>query len=191
MSVFTQRMSTFNFQLHKRCQLRQARFYLAFIFKKYSQNQRMKFPMAKTEKHTWHWNGQIGDFKLYNAIWGKKIGKKQPVVIGLSALFFRPVTCRCRPDMISLGKHWSRDLFQKHKRLWLEQGCHSQRFPLKAVFMFFCHSSDFLETICFFFSVSKADLSSHQIEPFNNVTLTIIVFPLKNIPEILFCADLF
>ena len=37
---------------------------------------------------------------------------------------------------------------------------------------------------------TKAGLSSHQIEPFNNVTLT-IVFPLKNIPEILFCGDLF
>ena len=35
MSVFTQRMSTFDFQLHQRCQLRRARFYLAFIFKKY------------------------------------------------------------------------------------------------------------------------------------------------------------
>ena len=42
----------------------------------------------------------------------------------------------------------------------------------------------------FFFFISKADLSSHQIEPFNNVTLT-IVLPLKNIPEILFCGDLF
>ena len=116
MSVFTQKMSTFDFQLHQRCQLRRARFYLAFIFKKYAQNQRIKFPMAKTEKRTWHWNGQIGE----------KIGKKQPVVIGLSALFIRPVTFRCRPDIISLRKHWSRDLFQKHKRLWLEQGCHSQ-----------------------------------------------------------------
>ena len=43
----------------------------------------------------------------------------------------------------------------------------------------------------FFFFVSKAaDLSIHQIEPVNNVTLT-IVFSLKNIPEILFCGDLF
>ena len=132
--------------------------WLSYYFKKYAQNQRMKFPMVKTEKCTWHWNGQIGDFKLYNAIWGKKNGKKQPVVIGLSALFIRPVACRRRPDIISLRKHWSRDLFQKHERLWLEQGCHSQRFPFKAVFMFFCHSNDFLETICFFFLYQQGRL---------------------------------
>ena len=44
---------------------------------------------------------------------------------------------------------------------------------------------------CYFlFFVIKVDLSSRQIEPSNNVTLA-IVFRLKNIPEILFCGDLF
>jgi len=72
MLVFTQRMSTFDFHLHQRCQLQRAKFYFAFIFKKYTRNWRMKFSMAKTEKRTWHWNGQMGDFKLYNAIWREK-----------------------------------------------------------------------------------------------------------------------
>ena len=156
-------MSTFDFQLHQRCHLRWARFYLAFIFKKYAQHQRMKFFMAKTEKCTWHWNGQIGDFRLYNAIWGEKIGKKQPVEIGLSALFISPVTCRHRPDIILIRKHWSRDLFQKHSRLWLEQGCHSQRFPLKAAFVFSCHSNHFLETICFFFFCQEGNLDNNFV----------------------------
>ena len=162
MSVFTQRMSTFDFQLHQRCQLRRARFYLknmhrikewTFLWQKLKNARGTEMVKLVASNCT----------MLYE---GKKLGRNSQ--FWLDYQHCSSVLSLVDADqiiIILLRKHWSRDLFQKHKRLWLEQGCHSQRFPLKVVFVFFCHFHDFLETIIMFvfFFVSKADLSSHQI----------------------------